>query len=195
MESLKKTTATLSLVIGIILTYTASSHAGEMLSPKELVERSDAIAVIYVDLKKGEIKTLEWLLISDHVGSRVEHDLRFKSSSDSLSTLCVPRSEQLKLWIKRYQRWESVKHWRTALKRGRYQSLIYLKYLPQENRFSAICEIETLNAVHWYEHPSFPKWHTEIKKWIKERDSAQSKMNEDSSPLPKSSDKSPLLAE
>ena len=151
----------------IIFLYSALTFAGEMLKPKELVDRSDAVVMIKVDLKSGNIKVLEWLSLSDQLGDLAQHQHLFEASKSSLSARCVPRKRELSHWIKRFSKRKlAIKVWRSSLKLGQYESILHLRLSNKDKRIIAFCGVESLNATHWRGHPQFDKWLAEVKEGI-----------------------------
>ena len=157
-----------------IILYSILSFAGEMLKPKELVNRSDVIVRIKVDLKSGNIQVIEWLFLSDQVGDLAQHQHLFEAAKSSLSVRCVPRKSELSHWIKRYAKRElATKVWRSSLKLKQYESILHLKLLTKDKRFRAFCGIESLNATHWRGHPQFDEWLAEVKAGIRLKEASQ----------------------
>ena len=88
----------------LALMFAGNSYAGDMLSPKRLVAKSDAIALVRIDLKTNKIKAQEWIQLSDEINTRAAHNKTLEASQSTLSSLYVPQRKQLKLWSKRYPR-------------------------------------------------------------------------------------------
>ena len=141
---------------------------------KELVNKSDAIAIIKVDLKSGDLQVLEWLSLSDQVGDLVQHQHLFEASKSSLSARCVPRKRELSYWINRYSKRKlATKVWRSSLKLGQYESILHLRLSTKDKRLRAFCGVESLNATHWRGHPQFDKWLAEVKEGIQFKGASQ----------------------
>ena len=145
----------------------AKAWAGEFLSPQELTKRSEAIAVVDVNLQSNEVKVIEWLMTTQQ-GKYPKIETK---QVDSLSTShCLPNRDGIKRWIHRFGQSKSRKQaqrlWKKSLKNGNYRSIVFLKWSMAKSRLVATCETEVIEVKQWQIHPQFDQFKTLIQKLI-----------------------------
>ena len=157
-----------SLIILLTLSFlTRIAYAGEQLTPKELVQRSEAIALVKVDLNTREVKILRWLMNRTDIALEKVNPTQLKWLSRSH---CLPDRIGLKRWGHQFAR--SVgrvtekKLWRAALEKGHYESLVFLRWSPSKNSFIAICETEVIQVNQWRSHPHFTRFKALVEGFI-----------------------------
>lgn len=128
-------------------------QAGERLSVRQLVERADAIVKVRVGIGRAPAVRVLEVVRGDPAA--------LPPSVSALTGVCVPDRRLLDEWIRRPDYYEgSAPLWRAALKRGRYDAVIFLRRGADGLR--AVCETETLLAEHWTTHPRHRAWRSTL---------------------------------
>ena len=156
----------LKFYIGLfIILVSVTSYAGEQLTVQELINKSEAIALVKVDFRTKKVELIQWLKKESQEDSK--ENLKFL---DLKPSICLPNQTELQRWVLRYgkqrDRKQALDLWQQAIKSQQYQSLIFLKWLPDQNIYKPVCETEVLLVKQWQAHPEFKTYLSRVNQLI-----------------------------
>lgn len=131
------------------------SLAGEQLSTRELVGRSEAIAVVEVTLAAGKAKdqvvVKSWLK-----GAAGDAPL----DPSSWFGVCLPTRKELTAWTQRYPQHAGRATWARALAQGRGEQVVFLA--RRQGAWQPTCETEVLLGRAFSAHPEHQAFRDEL---------------------------------
>ena len=146
----------LTMLLTALLFVVTSVQAGEMLRLQELVNRSDAVAEVTVELSTSrtpdKITRVKWLTAEPRENF---------SSQEWITGQCLPTREIITdNWLARLPHFSSASLWRAALDKGRYSAVIFLK--KDKEQLRPTCEAEALLVENWESHPDHARWFSKL---------------------------------
>jgi hypothetical protein len=130
--------------------------AGERLTAKQLVDKSDAIALVTVKLTPDSdaisLQSTDWL-IGQFSGETL--------SKMDTSSGCLPGTRQLQKWQKQHPKWSQAEQWKEALSRGEYRTIAFFKR-AEGGGWAPFCDAESMLVEGWVTHPKHSAYRKQV---------------------------------
>ena len=146
----------IAVIIILIIATCYLTYGGERLPASELLNRTDACALVFADLKNNKINLLLWI-VSPPENTKL--NLGFN--------VCLPNTNMLKSWIEKYKNLNKTSFYKKVIDKGYYLAIVFFK--KYENELKLYCETETLLLRHLLESPDYNSFREELLEAIKEK--------------------------
>lgn len=141
-----------ALVLGAILSVVLVGpvRAGEELSAEELLQSSDAVALVERSLTGPGTRVLEWWRGGGET-----------SPPQEWSSLCVPDRATLQAWVERLPEHPGQPLWQQLLQVPAYRSVVF--FVRRDAMLRPRCEAEAMRGLQVTLHPQHGAWRERLK--------------------------------
>lgn len=144
----------LLLALGAAFAFSGTAFAGEVLTQKQLVEQSRAVAEVEVGFRGSDrlnVKVVRWLAGGPPRDTKVRLDRGF----------CLPTRANLRAWLRSERGYPRATRtlWERLSKRAGYRAIVFLgDKRRRELTYEPYCALEAMDLAHTDQHPAFGRW-------------------------------------